>query len=151
MATEDCGSPRPPLHKRRDRCFLLYPTASSSWIFAGGKYDAAMKPTLALVPLLGALLAGCGEQSGAAAKSNPAAAPADYVKSAAKSQQRAIKTVDTAALNKAIELFYVQEGRFPKDLDELVEKKFIPEIPPAPTGTKIVYDAKAGIVQIEKE
>jgi len=110
-----------------------------------------MKPTLPLGCLLGALLAGCGENPGTPAQSNPAAAPADYLKSAAKSEQRAIKTVDTAALNKAIEMFYVQEGRFPKDLDEVVEKKFIPEIPPAPAGMKIVYDAKAGIVRIEKE
>jgi hypothetical protein len=110
-----------------------------------------MKPTLAFVSLLGALLAGCGENPGAPAKANPAAAPADYLKAAAKSQQRAIKTVDTAALNKAIELFYVQEGRFPKDLDELVEKKFVPELPPAPAGMKIVYDAKVGVVQVQKE
>ncbi len=110
-----------------------------------------MKPILALVSLLGALLAGCGEKPGTPAKSDPATAPADYLKSAAKSQQRAIKAVDTAALNKAIELFYVQEGRFPKDLEEVVEKKFIREIPPAPVGTKIVYDAKAGVVTVEKE
>ena len=112
-----------------------------------------MKPTLALGSLLGALLAGCGEKPGAAAKSDPdpAPAPAEYLKSAARSQQRAIKGVDTAALNKAIELFYVQEGRFPKDLQEVVEKKFIPEIPPAPAGMKIVYDVKDGVVVVEKE
>ena len=116
---------------------------------------AAMKPNLALGALLGALLAGCGEKPGTPAKSDPATdpatAPADYLKSAAKSQKSAIKAVDTAALNKAIELFYVQEGRFPKDLDEVVEKKFIPAIPPAPAGMKIVYDAKAGVVMVEKE
>ncbi|MBP9901924.1 MAG: hypothetical protein V9H26_23770 [Verrucomicrobiota bacterium] len=114
-----------------------------------------MKPTLALVSLLGVLLAGCGEKPGAPAKSNSApdaaTAPADYLKSAAKAQKSAIKAVDTGALNKAIELFYVQEGRFPKDLDEVVEKKFIPKIPPAPVGMKLVYDAKAGLVMVEKE
>jgi hypothetical protein len=110
-----------------------------------------MKSILALMSLLGVLLVGCGEKPGAPAKSDAAAGPGDYLKSAAKAQKSAIKTVDTAALNKAIELFYVQEGRFPKDLDELAEKKFIPEIPPAPAGMKIVYDAKAGIVRVEKE
>jgi hypothetical protein len=110
-----------------------------------------MKPILALGTLFGALLAGCGEKPGPAAKSDPAAAPAEYLKSAARSQQRAVKTVDTVALNKAIELFYVQEGRFPKDLDEIVEKKFIPELPPAPVGMKIVYDANTGVVRVEKE
>ena len=110
-----------------------------------------MKSTFALGAALGALLAGCGERPDAPAKSDSAAAPADYLKSAAKSQQRAVKAVDTAALNKAIELFYVQEGRFPKDLGEVVEKKLIPEIPHAPAGMKIVYDAKAGVVMVEKE
>lgn len=110
-----------------------------------------MKPTLALVSLLGVLLAGCGEKPGTPAQSDPATAPTDYLKSAAKSQKSAIKAVDTAALNKALELFYVQEGRFPQDLDEVVEKKFIREIPPAPAGMKIVYDAKTGVVHVEKE
>lgn len=114
-----------------------------------------MKPTLALGILFAALLAGCGEKSGAPAKSDSAtdaaAAPADYLKSAAKSQKSAVKAVDTAALNKAIELFFVQEGRFPKDLDEMVEKRLIAKIPPAPAGMKIVYDAKDGLVTVEKE
>jgi hypothetical protein len=118
-----------------------------------------MKPTLALGILLGSLLAGCGEKPSAPAKSDSAsdsasdaaAAPADYLKSAAKSQKSAIKAVDTVALNKAIELFFVQEGRFPKDLDEMVEKGLISKIPPAPAGMKIVYDAKDGLVTVEKE
>ena len=115
-----------------------------------------MKLTLALMPLLGVLLAGCGQSPDAPAKSDSAATNsiaglADYLKSAAKSQKSAIKVVDTTALNKALELFYVQEGRFPKELNELVEKKFIPAIPPAPVGMKITYDDKAGIVQLERE
>jgi hypothetical protein len=110
-----------------------------------------MKSYFVLGALLGGLLTGCGERPDAPLKSNPATAPADYLKSAAKSQQHAIKTVDTAALNKAIELFYVQEGHFPKNLEEVVEKKLISEIPPAPAGMKIVYDAKAGVVMVEKE
>jgi len=110
-----------------------------------------MKPSLPLLSLLGALLAGCGEKPGAPAKANPATAPADYLKSAATSQKRAIRTVDTATLNKAVELFYVQEGRYPKELAEVVEKKIIAEIPPAPAGMKIIYDATAGIVRVEKE
>lgn len=110
-----------------------------------------MKSTLALGALLGVLLTGCGEKAEPPAKSDPAAAPTDYLKSITKAQKTAIKAVDTATLNKALEMFYVQEGRFPTDLDELAEKKFIREIPPAPVGMKIVYDAKTGVVHVEKE
>jgi hypothetical protein len=63
-------------------------------------------------------------------------------------QQSAVKTVDTASLDKAIQLFSVENGRNPKDLNELVEQKFIPRIPETPFGTKLVYDSGAGTVKI---
>ena len=103
------------------------------------------------------LLAGCGEKS---AKTNPPSdssggsvltAPVDYLNAAAKAEKKAVKTVDVTSLNKAIELFNVQEGRNPKDLNELVQKKYIPKIPEAPFGSKIVYDANTGTVTIEKQ
>ncbi|SRR5882672_6729485 len=78
-------------------------------------------------------------------------APVDYLKAAGKAQQSAVKTVDTASLNQAIQLFNVEKGRNPKDLDELVQQKFIPQIPAAPYGTKLVYDSVAGKVSVVKE
>jgi len=45
-------------------------------------------------------------------------APVDYLKAAGKAQQSAVKTVDTASLNQAIQLFNVEKGRNPKDLNE---------------------------------
>jgi hypothetical protein len=105
------------------------------------------------------LLAGCGEKSdkpgqttNAPASSGGAlTAPVDYLGVAVKARQSAIKTVDVASLNKAIQMFNVQEGRYPKDLNELVQEKYFPEIPLAPYGTKIVYDANAGEVKIVKQ
>lgn len=105
------------------------------------------------------LVAGCGEkpQSGTGGATNapaPAsgvmAAPAEYLKSAAASQQRAVKTVDLTALDKAIQLFQVQEGRLPKDLAEVVAKKYIPEMPVPPVGYSVAYDAAKGTVRLEK-
>ncbi len=78
-------------------------------------------------------------------------APVDYLKAAGKAQQSAVKTVDTASLNQAIQLFNVEKGRNPKDLDELVQQKFIPQIPAAPYGTKLVYDPVAGKVSVVKQ
>jgi hypothetical protein len=106
--------------------------------------------------VFGLLLAGCGEKSDKAPSStnatssavSPAEAPAGYLGGLAKGQQNAVKTVDTASLNQAIQLFNVDKGRNPKDLNELVTEKFIPQIPPVPYGMKLDYDATAGKVTV---
>ena len=91
------------------------------------------------------------QKSQPASDGNLASAPTDYLKSTAQSQQRAVKTVDLAALNKAVESFYIQEGRFPKTLEELQEKNYLRTIPPVPSGMKFNYDATNGVVTLEKE
>jgi hypothetical protein len=48
-------------------------------------------------------------------------------------------------------MFSVENGRNPKDLNELVEKKFIPKVPDAPRGMKLEYDATAGTVKAVKQ
>jgi hypothetical protein len=96
------------------------------------------------------LLIGCGEKSDKSAGSL-ATAPVDYLKTAADSKHAAMKTLDTTSLNKAVELFNVGEGRYPNDLNELVEKKYIPQIPETPYGSKLSYDATTGKVAVVKE
>jgi len=105
------------------------------------------------------LLLGCDQKSqssgggttNASSGGSVLTAPVYYLRAAGKAQQSAVKTVDTASLNQAIQLFNVEKGRNPKDLDELVREKFIPQIPAAPYGTKLVYDAGAGKVSVVKE
>jgi hypothetical protein len=65
-----------------------------------------------------------------------------------KAQQTAVKTIDTTSIDKAIQLFAVENGRNPKDLNELVEQKFLPKIPETPYGTKLVYNAGSGTVKV---
>jgi len=118
-----------------------------------------MKRCIFLTLAAGLFLTGCGESSNpsaggtnsAAGGSSPLSAPADYVGALGKAQQSAVKTVDTTSLNQAIQLFNVDQGRNPKDLNELVEKKFIPKIPDAPRGMKLEYDAVAGKVKVIPE
>jgi hypothetical protein len=115
--------------------------------------------TLFLLPLaLAGLLVGCSKESAppapgtnTATSGNPLDAPGEYLGGLAKGQQSAVKTVDTTSLNQAIQLFQVDQGRYPKDLNELVTEKFIPKIPDAPAGMKIVYDASAGTVKVVKQ
>jgi hypothetical protein len=105
------------------------------------------------------LLIGCGDKSDKPGSSTSAdssgggllTAPVDYLGAAAKAQQSAVKTVDTVSLNQAIQMFGADHGRNPKDLSELVEQKYIPQIPTPPYGTKIVYDADSGKVQVVKQ
>ena len=104
------------------------------------------------------LFAGCGEKSDQPAPSTNAAssgsvltAPVDYLGAIGKAQQNSVKTIDTTSLDKAIELFNVDKGRNPKDLNELVKEKYIPQLPTPPYGTKLDYDAVAGRVKIVKQ
>ena len=132
-----------------------------SFIFPEASYHSGMKAlTVALVGFLLLVACGCDKQSSppptattntAAGGTSPLDAPGGYLKAVVKGQQTAVKTVDTTSLDKAIQLFNVEQGRNPKDLNELVEKKYMPQIPTPPYGTKIVYDANAGTVKIQKE
>jgi hypothetical protein len=105
------------------------------------------------------ILAGCGQKydspsastNAATSGGNPVTAPVDYLGAMTKAQQQAVKTVDTASLDRAIQMFGVEKGRNPKDLNELVQEKFIPKIPEPPYGMKLVYDANAGTVRVEKQ
>jgi len=98
-------------------------------------------------------LGGCGkEQSSpppsAAPAAAPASAPGGYLGTMARGQQLAVKTIDVTSLNQEIQLFNVQEGRNPKDLDELVTQHYIGAVPNPPAGMKIVYDAAQGKVTV---
>jgi len=82
---------------------------------------------------------------------NPLTAPADYVNALGKAQQSAQKTLDTVAIDQALKAFSGEEGRYPKDLNELVTKGTISQIPPPPRGMKYDYDPKAGTIKIVPE
>jgi len=115
--------------------------------------------TRALAASTALLLAGCGQKSettvgstnAASSGSSPLTAPVDYLGAIANAKQQAVKTVDTASLQQAIQMFGVEHGRNPKDLNELVQEKYIAKIPEPPYGTKIVYDANTGNVRVEKQ
>lgn len=113
--------------------------------------------SIALVPLIALVAAaGCKPSGGSQADSSSSngssgsvlQAPADYVGALGKAKQNAGKTVDVASLNQEIQLFQVDKGRFPKDLDELVQEKYIKKVPDAPYGMKIDYDATTGTVKV---
>ena len=104
--------------------------------------------------VFGAVLTGCDKGEPPKPETGgttPLNAPADYLGALGKAHQAAIKTVDTSSLNQAIQMFNVEKGRYPKDLDELVTEKYLPKLPAAPYGMKLVYDAAAGKVKVVKQ
>lgn len=116
-----------------------------------------MKPLL--VPaLLAFVITGCGQKqetpppvkpaAAPASSGNPLNAPTDYLSAVAKAKKMSEKTIETASLNNAIQLFQAQEGRFPKDLNELVTKQYLPALPKPPYQMKFDYNAKTGELKI---
>ena len=101
--------------------------------------------------MAGFVLAGCSDsskpqpkQNSSTSSGNPITAPVDYLGAVSKAQKQSISTVDTVGINQAIQLFYVNEGRFPKSLNEIVGPDYLPHLPPPPPGTKFNYDAATG-------
>jgi hypothetical protein len=105
-------------------------------------------------------LVGCGQKdetqpakstNETAATGNPLTAPVDYLGAIAKAKKNSVKTIDTVYLNQAIQMFHTAEGRYPKDLNELVAESYIPKIPDAPYRMRIVYDATRGVVTVVQQ
>jgi hypothetical protein len=126
-----------------------------------------MKTLFYSCSVVGLLLAGCGQEqqktpppaTNAAAAETPAApysgspitAPVDYLAAVAKAKQFAEKKIDVAQIEKAVTFFHEAEDRFPKDMDELVQKHYLAAIPKAPYGMEIVYDPNTGTVKVVKK
>ena len=94
-------------------------------------------------------LTGCNDSHGPQKKgtSSGEPSPGNYLNNLT-AQQRATKTVDTVTVNTAVERFYVQEGRCPKDLLELVELRYLSRLPELPAGANWDYDTNSGVVSI---
>ena len=105
------------------------------------------------------MVLGCGDpesdstplDSGASEADSVLTAPVDYLGAVGDARQRAVKALDVAALTQAIQMFQVSEGRNPRDLGELVTLGYIREIPEAPYGHKIAYDATNATVSVVPE
>ena len=101
-----------------------------------------------------ALVSGCGDSStpGTTANSvsNVVAAPVNYLGAVVEAQKHAEKVIDVAYINQDIQLFNASEGRYPKDLQELIPN-YLGKMPVVPLGYKIVYDTTTYTVKVVKE
>lgn len=110
---------------------------------------------VAVMGMIG-LFAGCAKKEEAKKQNlltnnssgNPLTAPVDYLGAVNNARKGAIKTIDQTSLTKAIELFNAQEDRYPKDLNELAQKRYIPSVPTPPPGMKFDYNPQTGAVRV---
>jgi hypothetical protein len=139
--------------------FCLDPGCDAKFEFgiSGGMTTLRRMKKMLLLSCAALILAGCDQSgnssSGAAStRSNSSGsvfqAPADYVGALGKAKQNAGKTVDIATLKPAIDMFQVDKGHYPQNLDELVKEKYIKQLPQVPNGMKLDYNPATGEVKV---
>ena len=118
-----------------------------------------MRAFLLVLVAAAVLLTGCGNNHSGKASSptNSTAgstnggslvtAPVDYLGAAVQAQKNMTKTIDVSYLNEALQQFNVQEGHYPKTLQELVPN-YVGKLPTPPYGYKLTYDANSGSVKV---
>ena len=106
--------------------------------------------SILIVAFAVAVFAGCGHGSSSSTASATSTNPADINNPLVNAKRTADKTIDVSYLNQAVQLFNVQEGRYPKTLEELTPK-YVAAIPTPPLGYKLNYDADKGEVTVVRQ
>lgn len=116
-----------------------------------------MKTALLLISGILFLLVACGKSpepkesaQDSSSSGNPLTAPVDYLGAISKAKNSAVRTIDLASLKQSIQLFYGSEGRFPKELKELVSLGYIGKLPAPPQGSRFSYNPAKGEIGLVK-
>ena|SRR5208282_6854169 len=121
-----------------------------------------MKALLLVLAAVTVMLTGCDNKhsgkpgaptnstAGSTNSGSIATAPMDYLGTLVKADKSMTKTIDVSYLNEAIQQFNVQEGHYPKDLQELVPN-YVAKLPIPPYGYKLDYDANSGTVKVVQQ
>jgi hypothetical protein len=113
-----------------------------------------MKKSFLLLAALAMILTGCGDKnSGKAAPATNSKAGStngssmNYLGTVMQADKNMTKTIDVSYLKEAIQQFNVQEGHYPKELQDLVPN-YVARLPTPPYGYKLDYDANSGTVKV---
>lgn len=106
----------------------------------------------ALLLSAGLALAGCGDSSKSSTSGgNVITAPVDYLGAVAKGKTSSENKLSLVNIQQAIQGYEAQEGKHPKDLQDLVKAGLLPAIPKAPNGMKFSYDPSTATVKVVPE
>ena len=89
-----------------------------------------------------------GTNNAPAASTNAPAKPKDYRAMLAKVRVKQQERGGLEEVQKAISAFQMRAGRLPTELNEVVERGFLPDIPAAPAGSRFAYDRITGNVRV---
>lgn len=120
-----------------------------------------MKANFFLAVAAGLFLAGCGDDNSKKtaqatnsapnyASGNPLTEPADYLGAVVQAQKYAEKSIDVSYINQDIQMFNASEGRYPKDLQEMIPN-YLGKMPVVPFGYKLLYDTNSYTVKVVKQ
>ncbi len=113
-----------------------------------------MKISILALVATTALVSGCGDSSkpGTAANeaSNVVTAPLTYIGAVGEAQKYAEKQIDVSYINEDIQMFNASEGRYPKDLQEMIPT-YLGKMPEVPQGYKLDYDTTTHTVKVVKQ
>jgi hypothetical protein len=121
-----------------------------------------MRALLFILVAAGLFLTGCGKSSSSTnqsatsnatpnyANGNPITVVPDYLGAVGQAQKYSISQIDLAQLKQAIQEFNAAEGRYPKNLQELIPN-YLAKIPNVPAGYQIAYDATSGNVKVVQQ
>jgi hypothetical protein len=113
-----------------------------------------MKTNCLLIVLAGclSLFVSCGKKDASktqtSSSGNPVTAPVDYLGAVVRAKQTAQKTVGIVGLQQTIQMFQAQEGRLPKNLNELVGPNYLSSLPDPPLNSKFDYNPATGEVKV---
>ncbi len=111
-----------------------------------------MKKFLLLLLTSGLFLTGCGDNASKKttqavnAVSNVMDAPLNYIGAVVDAKKHAENVIDVSYINQDIQMFNASEGRYPKDLQELIPN-YLGKMPEVPFGYKLVYDTNTYTVK----
>lgn len=109
-----------------------------------------------LVTAISLFLSACGEgensENGSGdtnqTSGNPITAPVDYLGAVANAKKSTEGKLAIAQLEQAVNYYKIENGSFPKSLDDLLSSDHLSRMPKVPYKTKLSYDPNTGKVDI---